>query len=333
MSLENTSQLVDTVAHQLRQLGVETGEWAGSRLPVRVPTTGGAMEAVVEAFASDGAVAPPRGSSVPTIVAQRHIPPGRGQAYRSAGVPYIDSGGNAWMSFPGYTVQVQGHPPAYHHAPGRDRPSRAFRPAGLKVVFALLTRPVLLSGTVREIAAGSTVSVGAAQAALRDLASEGFLREAQGGGRLLDKRRSLTRRWVSAYVGDLRPRLSAVELVGPSPAWWVGERGDDGELEGQVGGEAALQALGYLARALTTTVYGEEPWHGPRRSARLSRGGTSNVTLRQRFWAAEGAAGGLLVPRLLIYADAIATDEPRQVEMALQMRSDDEELRRLFDSG
>lgn len=287
----------------------------------------------MEAFTSDGAVAPPRGSSVPTIVAQRHIPPGRGQGYRSAGVPYIDSGGNAWLSFPGYTVQVQGNPPAYQHAPGRDRPSRAFRPAGLKVVFTLLTRPELLSGTVREIAAGSTVSVGATQAALRDLASESFLHEAQGGGRLLSKRGTLAARWVSAYVSDLRPRLSAVELVGPSPAWWVGERGDDCEPEGQVGGEAALQALGYLARALTTTVYGEEPWHGPRRSGRLSRGGTTNVTLRQRFWAAEGAAGGLLVPRLLIYADAIATDEPRQVEMALQMRSDDEELRRLFDGG
>lgn len=333
MSPVNTARLVDSVAGQLRELGVETGEWAGSRLPVRVPTNGGGTEAVVEVFTSEGAVAPPRGSSVRVIVAQRHIPPGRGQDYRSSGVSYIDSGGNAWISFPGFTVHVQGNPPAYQHVPGRDRPSRAFRPAGLRVVFALLTRPELVSGTVREIAAGSTVSLGATQAALRDLASEGFLHKAYGGGRFLSKHGSLAARWVSAYVSDLRPRLAAVELVGPPPAWWVGKRDDESETEGQVGGEAALQALGYLARALNTTVYGEEPWHGPRRSGRLSRGETTNVTLRQRFWVAEGGTSGPLVPRLLIYADAIATDEPRQVEMAMQIRSDDEELRRLFDGG
>ncbi len=328
----NATNWAESVVRHLSEHGVETGVWKGRKLPIRVPTSEGPVEAVVEAFSRDGAVARPSESLVPTIVAQRHIPPGLGQRYRSAGVPYIDSGGNSWMAFPGYTVHVQGNPSAYRPAAGRDRPSRAFRPAGLRVVFALLSRPELLLGTVREIASASTVSVGATQMALRDLASEGYLHEAQGGGRFLSKRGTLATRWVSAYVSDLRPRLPEVALVGPPPQWWVGERGGDAAGEGQVGGEAALQALGYGARALTTTVYGEEPWHGLRRSGRLARGETANVTLRQRFWAA-GEASGLLVPRLLIYADAIATDEPRQVEMALQMRNDDEELRRLFDGG
>lgn len=329
----NDAGLADSVPRQLRELGVETGEWAGRRLPVRVPTSEGVLEAVVEAFNSDGAVAPPGRAPVPTIVAQRHIPSGLGQRYRSAGVPYIDSGGNAWMSFPGYTVHVQGNPPAYQPAPGRDRTSRAFRPAGLRVTFALLTRPRLVSATVREIAAGGTVSVGAAQAALRDLAAEGFLHDAQDGERTLSRAGALARRWVAAYSNDLRPRLPKVTLVGPPPEWWVDQHGDDFVGAGQVGGEAALHALGYGARALSTTVYAEEPWHEARRSGRLSRGETTNVTLRQRFWAPEGEVSGLLVPRLLIYADAIATDEPRQVEMALQMRSKDEELRCLFDGG
>lgn len=334
MSTVNDSLLATTVAQHLSLLGVEVDASGGSRLRARVPVRTGVLDAVVELHETDGAVAPPRASEVPVIVAQRHIPTGLGRRYRQSDVCYIDSGGNAWLTFPGFVVHVQGCSPAYELRPGRERPSRAFRPAGLRVVFALLTRPQLLSATVREIAAASTVSVGAGQAALRDLEAEGFLHKGrQPDIRVLSDRSRLLKRWVPGYVTELRPRLLEVDLVGPPPTWWMDHHARGVAGDGQIGGEAALAILGYGLRPLITTLYGDEPWHDIRRAGRLTRGAPSNVTLRQRFWSPDVEGREPLVPRLLIYADAVASDDPRQLEVAEAMRRDDEELRRLSDGG
>lgn len=293
----------------------------------------GVLGARIELHEGEGAVAPPRGAGQPVILAQRYVPTGLGSRYRKAGVPYIDSGGNAWLSFPGFVTQVQGREPAYVLRPGKDRPSRAFRSTGLRVVFALLTQPGLVSATVRRIAAASTVSVGAAQAALHDLRAEGFLHDGHDRARTMTDEGKLAHRWVAGYGTELGPRLSAVELVGPGPKWWMKQDGLDVAAQGQVGGEAALAVLGYGIRPLTTTLYGDEPWHGLRRVGRLRRGADSNVILRERFWTPPEAGTGVLVPRLLTYADAVASDDPRQMEVAEQMRRTDEELRCLSHGG
>lgn len=329
----NTDSLAAAVAHNLREFGVAVEESSESCLRVGIPVSTGRLEATVVLHDTEGAVAPPGGGTPPVIVAQRHIPAGLGQRYRAAGVAYVDSGGNAWLSFPGFGVHVQGCRPAYDLRAGKERPSRAFRSAGLRVVFTLLISPHLATGTVRELAAASTVSVGASQAALQDLAAEGFLHRGQDGTRTLQSQDRLTRRWVSGYVTELRPRLTAVDLIGPPPEWWMERHDRKVDPAAQLGGETALALLGYGIRPLTATLYGDAPWHDLRRAGRLTRGDDANVTLRQRFWSRDTEAGDGLAPRLLIYADAVASDDPRQLEVAEQMRRDDEEFRRLTNSS
>lgn len=303
-------------------------------LSVELPTRDGPSTAFLDVKSSESPVSLTRYAdqlgdrTTHVIVGQRHIPDGLGRRYRAGGVNYIDSGGNAWISAPGYLVNVEGRKPAIARTPGRERPSRALSPTGLQVVFVLLVRPDLVAAPLRHIAAAADVSLGATQGAVEDLKSQGFVFSA-GGKRALADLPKLADLWVTRFATDLRPRLDEATLQGPEPRWWL-SRLDDAQWDAALSAETAMAALGYPIRPETVTLYGQPPWHAVRKAARLKAGELPNVSLRQRFWNTDHLGADTLVPRLLVYADALASDDSRQIEIAREMRQGDAELRRLF---
>jgi hypothetical protein len=303
-------------------------------LCIELPTRHGPRTAFLEVKSSESPVslthyADQRGDRAPhVIIGQRHVPDGLGRRYRAGGVNYIDSGGNAWISAPGYLVNVEGRKPAIARSPGRERPSRALSPTGLQVVFALLVRPDLVASPLRQIAAAADVSLGATQGAVEDLKGEGFV-FSTGGKRALADVPKLADQWVTRFETDLRPRLDEATLHGPEPRWWISHL-SDARWDAALSGETAMAALGYPIRPETVTLYGQPPWHPVRKAARLKAGELPNVSLRERFWNTDYLGADALVPRLLVYADALASDDARQIEVAREMRQEDAELRRLF---
>lgn len=336
MSVVNA--LEEVLAARLDELGLAVrrprASNRGTDLSVQLPAVDGPLTAFIEVRSSESPVSSTRYTAqlddrAPhLIIGQRHIPDGLGRRYRASGVNYIDSGGNAWISAPGYLVHIEGRKPALARTPDSERRSRALRPAGLQVVFALLVRPDLVAAPLRQVAAASEVSLGTTQHAIADLTSQGFVYQSAGRRALTNVPR-LTELWVTRFDTDLRPKLAEANLEGPAPAWWLSGLGS-ADWDAAIGGETAMAAMKYPIRPETTTIYGRPPWQSVRRSARLKRGDAPNVNLRQKFWSSDHLGEDALVPSLLVYADALASNDPRQIEIAQEMRQGDAELRRLY---
>jgi len=88
-----------------------------------------------------------------------------------------------------------------------------------------------------------------------------------------------------------------------------------------VGGELAAARFTEQLRPATATFY--VPDLEPRVVAglKLRADPDGNVDLRRRFWTFQGEKPGL-VPKLLVYADLLATGEARCLEIAELLRGD-----------
>lgn len=309
--------LTDVVAEVLREFGVETE--SGPVLVATVPTQRGSVQAEVDVKTRSQPLSPAEAArwldSRPAgaILALPAIPRARGDQYRALGVNYVDSGGNAFLSFPGFRVQIEGRKPRVTLESGtRARPAST-NPAGLKVAFVLLVDPGSIATSHERLAALALVSKGTVTNALADLRRRGHVFGEAEKRVLIDEDR-LAKDWVDGYVRDLRPRLRELELRGPGAAWWTRNWRD--AAVGVIGGGAALAELGADLRPDRTVLYGLPPWQEIRREARLSRDGEASVVLRERFWSGDLLSEARLVPPLLAYADALADAEPREMTAA-----------------
>ncbi len=257
-----------------------------------------------------------------------HVTPGAARKLRSAGLNYVDSGGNAFIVVPGLRVDVRGRKPSVTTGKaGVGRPSRAFNRSGLKVVFTLLCRPDLAQVPLRTLAESSGVSLGTAQGAVADLREQRYL-----GGRSslkLQQVGDLFERWTHAFLAETWPKLGIQTFDVDNPDWW---RGLDDVFAGShalLGGESAAEILGAPLRPVTAVVYGSEKPTKLVQAGRLRASESGSVMLRKRFWRFEHSGNPRLAPSLLVYADLRASGDPRQLKAAHYLRQNDENLRRL----
>lgn len=311
------SKLTALIAASLREMGLETSRPDGRHLTVTVPTRHGARAVAVQVKDRAQALAAAEAEAWvrkfhEEILALPSVPRQRAKQYRAAGINFVDSGGNAHLDFPGFQVWIEGRKPRWlPEGVGRSR-SPSMNPAGLRVVFALLVNEALVLESYDEIAAAAGVSKGSASNALVDLRRRGYIHR-EGRYRTLVNRDLLAEDWITGYVRDLRPRLQEAVLFGPRPGWWLEHALGSGV--GTLGGAVALAHMGGRIRPEDTVVYGKPPWGELKRFARLSREGEAQVILRERFWGSE-AYEGWVAPPLLAYADALASGDPRSVEVA-----------------
>lgn len=103
------------------------------------------------------------------------VPPTLADQLKQMNMAFIDEAGNAYVNLPGLYVFVKGNRPAEGFAQrGRQR---AFKPTGLRVIYALLCNPGLENRTYREIAAAANVALGTVHWAMKDLAAQGYVME------------------------------------------------------------------------------------------------------------------------------------------------------------
>jgi len=115
-------------------------------------------------------------------------------------------------------------------------------------------------------------------------------------------------------------------LAGPEAHWWKPSNVPEGAL---LSGGVALTALGFDVVPSASLVYGPPPWGNIRKAGRLTREGLANVTLREQFWDSRLNSSASVAPPLLVYADAMASDDPREMDAAAELWEQDVELRRL----
>ena len=240
-------------------------------------------------------------------------------------LPFIDTAGNAYLRAPGLYVFVQGQRTDEPLLERVGTPARGGTATALRAAFVLLCKPELLNAPYREIAKAAGIGLGTVGWAFFDLERRGYITAGRQRRtrRLLEPTRLLDE-WVTNFPIRLRPKLNPRRLRAPDPGWWERAHLPEGA---RWGGEVAAAKLTGHLKPATATIYLEPPTARDAlatlvREHRLRADPQGNVEMLDTFWALpEPDAGPDLVPPLLVYADLMATLDPRNLEAARRIRA------------
>ena len=242
---------------------------------------------------------------------------------RELDLQFIDTLGNAYLRGPGLFVLVKGQRPIE----GNDfqlteqEGQRAGTATNLRVFFALLCKPELLNAPYRDINKAAGVALGTIGWVFFDLNARGYMTGGKGqGDRVLLERQKLVQEWVTNYPIKLRPKLNPKRFRAPKTDWW--KNANITKYGAQWGAEVAAEKLtGYL-RPQALTIYLHKG-HGQKDLTRmvvehkLRADVQGDIEILDAFWHFEDEETiPETVPPLLVYADLIATLDPRNLEAA-----------------
>lgn len=244
---------------------------------------------------------------------------------RELEVPFIDAAGNAYLNGPGLYLFITGQKP--EGGTDTTKPARGLGTAtALRMVFGLLCRPELLNAPYRRIKDATGIALGAVGPVFLDLRKRGYL---IGGGRRRDRRLvepvRLFEEWVTNYPTELRPKLNVRRFrTDAEPNWWKTARVH--ELGAAWGGEVAADRLTHHLKPTMWTLYvpTEKKPNALTRLVqrhRLRADPQGDIEILDQFWDFPGdPAMPDIVPAILVYADLVATLEPRNLEVAKLVR-------------
>lgn len=243
--------------------------------------------------------------------------------FRHEGVNYLDAAGNAHLEFGGVLIDVRGRrQPAPPDDDAKLVVTNLFATKKAQVIFALLSWPELVAAPLRMIAGAAGVSLGQAQETVVQLERTRFLRE--GKTRTFENAEGLFHAWTASYPSGLgSPRRILRSFAGEPAAIHA-------ETESVfLGGEAAVETL----RARTATIWVDEFTTRLAVTNRWRSDREPNIFIRQKFWNDPARPlsipGRHPAPPLLVYAELLASRDPRVNSVAREYIESIDELRRL----
>lgn len=249
----------------------------------------------------------------PGILVTRHVTPPMAEKLKELNIAFIDTAGNAYINEPPFFVYIIGQ--KRKEIPAAETIVRAFRPTGLKVVFALLCLPELVKAPYRDIARAANVALGTVGWVMYDLRKLNFLVDRGKHGRKLINTDKLLDTWIHAYARELRPKLYIGHYDATREEWW--EKINMGKNQFFLGGEPAAACLTDYLKPETITIYGHEEINKFLITNHLKKDPQGKIEIFQKFWNFDYPWNyKTLVPPLLIYADLIATADDRNIETA-----------------
>jgi hypothetical protein len=251
------------------------------------------------------------------LLATDQITPPLADRLRGLHIPFVDGAGNAYIDGEGLLVYVVGQRGARMRP--RETAGRAFQDKGLRVLFALLAQPALVSSPYRSIAQSAGVAHGTVGIVMAELKRLGFVGDIGGRRRLLQGER-LLRQWVDAYGRTLRPKLLLGNYRASDIGWW--NEIDPSEADVALSGEAAVARLSGVLVPQIITLYGNRAAANRMQiQHRMTPDAHGNVEILSRFWRFDQQPPEL-APALLIYADLLATGDARCIEAAATLEED-----------
>ncbi len=245
---------------------------------------------------------------------------------RKRGLWFADATGNAYVEEPGvlFIFTLSRRPP-------REQPMKGqyFSEPGAKVLFYLLCNGPQIRATYRDIRQAIGVSLDKISKVFTELKEERLLTWAGRGCYEIRDASTLLDRWSNAYAAKLQPRILLGRFRSPFGEEFtrildeVGSKRDLKDIV--VGGEYAGDRLtGYLrSRALNLYVPVDRA-NAVRRALRLAPSQQGNIDLYEAFAQSLGEPRGrnrlAFAHPVLVYAELLATDDPRCGETALRLK-------------
>lgn len=256
----------------------------------------------------------PQAVEGPVLVIGARIAPRLATVIRDNGDWYADARGNAYVSAPGVRVDIRNQRP-FEAAQKQATAKNLVSARRSQVIFCFLTWPALLRASVRTVAAAAGVSTFVVHETRHALLDEGYLHP---GATRIDRFDELVDRWAGAFPLGLGQDLTLGTFAGtPDPQAWI----DEG-VPIYVSGEHAVPSI----RGTTLTMYAPEILPRALRASRWRRPAPDEeptVTVRRTFWSApdtDKTTSPSVAPDLLVYADLLASRDPRQREVASDLR-------------
>lgn len=229
---------------------------------------------------------------------------------QKAGINWMDGAGNIYLKNDGHFIWIDHH----KAIPVEKKRNRAFNKTGLKVVFLFLHDEAWLNKTYRDIAKAANVALGNITYVLDGLKQRGFLiKETKERYKLINKKK-LLEQWMMAFNDELRPRLHVgnFEFVeGEAQQNWK-----DWELDNTFwGGEPGADLLIHNLRPAEYTLYTNKAKARLMAEYKLKPAPEGNVKVYKPYWTFETETDKA-APPLVIYADLMATGNPRNLNIA-----------------
>lgn len=280
----------------------------GLDIPVLIEIKTHPTKAVVGALAQQFKQFPTQG-----LLVADYINPMMAERLKALEIWFVDTVGNAYINAPPVFVYIKGNRP--EPLPGKTPKTRAFQPTGLKVVYALLCHPDLVNAPYRDIARAADVALGTVGWVITDLKALGHLVEMGKKGRRLKGLKKLFDRWVEAYPEQLRPKLLIGKFTTTEPAWWKTPTLQT--FDAYLGGEIAAEYLTDYLTPETKTLYVRDKPQELQLTFRLRKDPNGDVELLKAFWTPDcDWTDKKTVHPMLVYADLLATGDPRNIETA-----------------
>lgn len=254
---------------------------------------------------------------------------------RKLNIAFLDIAGNAYLNEPGLHVYITGEKP-------EDMATTTMGTRGggtataLRVVFALLCKQDLLNAPYREIVEAANVALGAIGWVFFDLEGRGYIagKQRDHNRRFLEPVR-LFEEWVTNYPIKLRPKLNPRRFQADNPDWW--KNADLTNLGAYWGGEIAADRLTHHLKPATYTIYvkpqkDNDAFTRLVAAHRLRAEPDGNIEVLDAFWNLPPDPKHTdIVPPILAYADLVATLDPRNLEVAMVLRTEyiDDALRKV----
>jgi len=226
-------------------------------------------------------------------------------------INFMDAAGNAYIKVPPLFIKIKGNRIGGAIKPGIVKIT--FHTAALQIIFTILCNPGMERNPMRKIAEQADVAVGTVHRTLKELKRQGYLLNRNNRDNVIINKEDLLERWVTLYAEKLKPKYLAGryeirnELIEDLnlekyDALWGGE-------------EAGAKLTNYLRPFIYTIYIGNRQGEFILRN-RLRRDPKGNLILMKKFWRFENYGYVDMVHPILVYADLLATGDPRNIETA-----------------
>jgi len=247
------------------------------------------------------------------LLITRYITPQLADKLKELEIQFIDTAGNAYINLPNLFLFIKGN--KGKEGLVKEKTIRAFQPAGLQLIYALICNPGLEDKPYRLMAEYADIANGAITLVIRDLKKLGYLMDLGIKGRKLTRKKELLQRWINLYAELLKPKLLIGRYNTENPDWWKQEKVLTQDI--LLGGETAAALLTKYLKPQNHTVYTGENYGRLLLRLKLKNTQNGNFELIKKFWNFEDPFDKKnLVNPVLIYADLIATGDNRNLETA-----------------
>lgn len=250
----------------------------------------------------------------PFLVVAEQIYPGMKGLLRENNIGYLDCAGNIYLQADDQLIWIEGQKPTKQKDPVTNR---AFTRAGLQAVFYFLTHPEAINDSYRQLADRTGTALGNIRHIFDGLKTAGYVLPLDKKQMKLVKKKALRDRWIEGYRETLKAALHLGNFRLKDTNLFYERDKLIGRVEGVVwGGEPAAEILTNHLQPGVLTLYTPLAANTIMREWKLIPDPKGNIQIYRKFWKEPEWDNQHIAPPLLVYADLLATGDPRNLETA-----------------